>query len=197
MNDDQTHGAASYADSSRLIDHVIVAETAGDLDAELDFLRRSVSTPNPGPLALHLAAAEFAQRGETGSAIVHFTQALERAPTMHVARLQLALLWLIQRSPATAAATLQPLLSEDPASAFAYFATALEALTRQEAGTAAEAIDRGLAMGCDNEALLNDMCTLRSRLDAGRSVEGADAHLATMRHGLAVGAYTSSEDPES
>jgi Tfp pilus assembly protein PilF len=197
MNDHTIDAATGDTDSTRWMQQAIAAQQAGDADAAFDFLKRSIASAQPSPLALHLAAAEFAQRGDPGNAVVCFTRALERSPGMDVARLQLALLWLLQDSPSAAAATLQPLLSAAPTSAVALFATALDALARGQAPIAIDALDRGLATSCDNPALLEDMRVLRARLGAASPAGATDAGLVTMRHGLAVGAYAGSKDPAS
>lgn len=196
MNTHHDNAAAQGDEQSRaLLEQALAAERAGDADGAFALLQRSLATPHPSALAHHLAGAEFAQRGDMGNAVLHFTRALDAMPGLHVARLQLVLLWLTQRSPASAAATLQPLLAAADPTSIGHFARALDALTRDDAAAAIVALDSGIAAGSDNAALLEDMRSLRLRLAA--ALAGADADLAAMRHGLAIGAYASSEDSQS
>src|SRR5437762_1791100 len=90
--------------SRALLAQALAAVQAGDADAAFALLQRSLATPRPSALAHHLAGAEYAQRGDIGNAVLHLTHALEAMPSLHVARLQLALLWLTQDSPASARA---------------------------------------------------------------------------------------------
>jgi predicted Zn-dependent protease len=188
--------AAQGDEQSRaLLAQALAAEQAGDADGAFELLQRSLATPRPSALAHHLAGAEFAQRGDVGNAALHFTRALDAVPGLHVARLQLVLLWLTQGSPTSAAATLQPLLAASDPTSIGHFARALDSLTRDDTAAAIAALDDGIAAGNDNAALLGDMRTLRTRLAA--ALGGSDAELAAMRHGLAMGAYASGEDTPS
>ena len=182
------------AESQALLAQALAAEQAGDADAAFSLLQRSIATPAPSPLAHHLAGAEFAQRNDIGNAVLHFSRALELAPELHIARLQLALLWLTQSSPRSAAATLQPLLDANDETSMGHFARALAALARDDAATAMAWLDSGLAAGHPNAALIGDMRAMRSRLAA--ALYATDPDITTMRHGLAIGAYASSEDQQ-
>lgn len=195
---DTTHAnpaALGDAESQALLAQALAAEQAGDADAAFALLQRSLATPQPSALAHHLAGAEYAQRGDTGNAVLHFTRALDAMPGLHVARLQLALLWLTQGSPASAVATLQPLLAAPDDTSIGHFARALHALARDDAHGAIAAIDSGLTAGDDNAALLEDMRTLRTRLTS--ALAASDADLATMRHDLALGAYANGQGTPS
>ncbi|MBW8760152.1 MAG: hypothetical protein JF586_21375 [Burkholderiales bacterium] len=195
MNFDHDNAAAEGDEQSRaLLAQAMAAERSGDADAAFALLQRSLATPRPSALAHHLAGAEHAQRGDMGNAVLHFTRALDAMPGLHVARLQLALLWLTQGSSASAAATLQPLLAASDPTSIGRFACALDAMTRDDAAAAIVALDSGIAAGSDNAALLEDMRTLRTRLAA--ALAGSDADLATMRHDLAMDAYASSGDAQ-
>ena len=182
------------AESQTLLAQALAAEQAGDADAAFSLLQHSLATPRPSALAYHLAGAEYAQRGDIANAVLQLERALELAPEQHVARLQLALLWLTQHSPASAAITLQPLLAAPDSTAIGHFARALEAMSRDDALAAISCLDSGIDAGDPNVALLSDMRALRMRLVA--ALAATDADLATVRHGLAVGAYASSEDPQ-
>lgn len=195
---DTTHdnpAAQGDEESRTLLAQALAAEQAGDAEAAFALLQRSLATPRPGALAHHLAGAEYAQRGDMGNAVLHFTRALDAMPGLHVARLQLALLWLTQQSPTSAAATLQPLLAASDPTSIGHFARALDALARNDANAAVAALDDGIAAGNDNAALVGDMRALRTRL--ATALSDADADLASMRHGLAMGAYANSGDSQS
>lgn len=195
MNIDHHNAAAEGDEQSRaLLAQAMAAERAGGADAAFALLQRSLATPQPSALAHHLAGAEYAQRGDMGNAALHFTRALDAMPGLHIARLQLALLWLTQGSSASAAATLQPLLAASDPTSIGHFARALDAMTRGDAAAAIVALDSGIAAGSDNAALLQDMRTLRTRLAA--ALVGSDADMAEMRHGLAMDAYASSGDAQ-
>jgi tetratricopeptide (TPR) repeat protein len=198
MNDNfETQAMPSDADSRQWLAQALAAEQAGDAETAFALLKRSIATADASPLAHHLAAAEFAQRGDTANALLHFTRALERAPDLHVARLQLALLWLVEDSPVAAAATLRPLLGAPPVTSIEFFASGLHALTRVDVPAAIAALDRGVALGSDNAALLDDMRKLRTRLAAAVPPTDVDDDLTAARHGLAIGAYENSGDPRS
>lgn len=197
MNKDIDTGAPQAdAGTPSLLQQALEAERRGDGDAAFELLKRSIASPTPNPLAHHLLAAEFMERGEIGNAVLHFTRTLELAPGMDVARLQLALLWLGQGNPAITATTLQPLLDTPPGTALHAFATALSKLSGSDIDGAMASLEAALAADCDNKPLVSDMRTLLDRLRGAKS-SATNHDLAEVHHGLAMDAYAGSTDVDS
>jgi len=134
----------------------------------------------------YLLGAECAQRGEYGDAVLHMTTALEQNPALHVARLQLGLLWLTLGNAAAATATLQPLENLPDGDATRQFGEGLLGLCRDDLGAAAARLRAGISTGSDNAALVADMQRLLDAIEPRLQPAPAQA----VSHEAAISVYT-------
>ena len=74
--------------------------------------------------------AEHAQARQYGDAVLHLSLAVEQAPQLAPARLQLGLLWLTLKAPGHSASILAPLLSAPETDPLRHFAQGIVALGR-------------------------------------------------------------------
>jgi tetratricopeptide (TPR) repeat protein len=146
-------------------------------------------------MAHYLLGAESAQRQRYGDAVLHMTAAVEQAPQLWVARLQLGLLWLTLANPGAARAQLQPLLELPPTDALRLFGEGLLALAADDLAGALRSLSAGLQAGVANPALMADMQRLldateaQLRGGAAATVPGV-GNEAAVSHGMAISAYT-------
>lgn len=138
----------------------------------------------------YLLAAEYAQAGRYGDAVLSFAMAVERAPAFAPARFQLGLLWVTLNAPGQALGVLDPLLSLPESEPFHHFGAALVALCRDALPEALAALERGLALPNDNAALVADMRRLQASLQASQEGSPETAETLETKHGLAVSAYS-------
>jgi len=183
----------SQNQAGRLIEEAMAADAQGDADASAGLLRQSIALQSHNPFAHYLLGADHAARGSIGDAVLHLTKAVEQAPQLHEARLQLALLWLTQDDPRTAGDVVRPLSQLPDTTAMHHFGAALALLASDEPALACAALRQGLAIGCDNPPLMGDMRTLLQRLEnAGRDAHQQEDRQA-MQLGIAINAYAGGE----
>ena len=195
--DSHSHESTATAEAQRLLEAAVQAARIGDDTAALALLQRSVKESRFNPIAHYLLGAEYAQRQQYGDAVLHMTTAVEQAPELWIARLQLGLLWLTLGNPASAQAQLQPLSRLPEGDVLRRFGDALAALCRDDLRTAVEQLRAGLLTGSDNAPLMADMRRLLSAVEERLSASGAataaqaigDAR-AGVSHGMAISAYT-------
>jgi len=177
-----------------LLDAATRASQAGDGEQALLLLRRCVEQYPVNPVAHYLLGAECAQAQRYGDAVVHLTTAVEQAPTLWIARLQLGLLWLTLSNPTAATAALLPLNDLPETDALHHFGRALTALGRDDLPGAASTLQAGLQMGADNAPLLADMRRLLeatlSRMRDSPQPPSAIADARLFSHDLAISAYS-------
>ena len=183
----------SQDQAARLIEQAMAADAQGDADAGVRLLRQSIALQPHNPFAHYLLGADCASRGLNGDAVLHLTTAVEQAPQLHEARLQLALLWLTLDNPRTAGDVVRPLSQLPDTMALHHFGAALALIARDEGELACAGLRQGLAIGCDNPPLMGDMRTLLQRLEnAGRDVR-QDVDRQALQLGIAINAYAGGE----
>jgi tetratricopeptide (TPR) repeat protein len=195
----------STPDAQALLQAAIEANQRGDAERALGLLRQSVAARHLNPIAHYLLGTEYAQAQRYGDAVLHLTSAVEQAPELFTARLQLGLLWLTLANPATAVAQLQPLAGLPDTDALHHFGRGLVHLAGDDLPAARDALARGLAIGSDNAPLLGDMRLLVERIDAMAASAPQQqpaaapgfapdpAALASMQRDIALSAYAARE----
>ena len=176
----------------------IQASDSGSIDEAIALFQRCIALEHQNALAHHLLGAELAQMRRHGDAVLHLTTAVEQDPTLWIARLQLGLLWLTLSNPQAATQQLTPMLQLPAEDALRCFAQALLSLAHDDLATAAARLQDGLAIGCDNRALLADMTQLLQRignaLDSHSAPSAAPAFEASRHsapsHDAAISLYT-------
>jgi len=196
---------SSTPDAQALLQAAIEANQHGDAEQALALLQQSVAAQHLNPVAHYLLGTEYAQTKRYGDAVLHMTTAVEQAPELWTARLQLGLLWLTLANPATAVAQLQPLTALPDTDALHHFGVGLTQLAGDDLAAAHAALTRGLDIGCDNSPLLGDMRLLLSSIESAMQQQQQaaaaatpapaldPATLASMQHGMAISAYTGRE----
>ncbi len=183
----------SRSEADRLVEAAVAADTQGDERASVELLQRCLALAPRHPIAHYLLGAACAQRGDDGNALLHLTTAVEGAPNLLEARLQLGLLWLVTGHPRTASQVLEPLASVAGDQAIGRFGLALRALAGGATAAACEALKQGFELPCGNAALVADMRALLERLQAqiasGHPDPHDDAERQALQHGMAVSAY--------
>jgi len=184
----------SDSDADALVRKALEADAQGDPDRAMALLQRSLAASSINPLAHYLIGAAHAEAGRHGDAVLHLSTAVEQAPLLAEARLQLGLLWLTLGNPSTGADVLRPLASLPSESALHHFGIALVAVAEERASDAAQSLRAGIATPCDNAALVGDMRRLLERVEAAATLPAdLDAELQAAQHGLAISAYGAGE----
>ncbi len=194
--------ASGPAQAEALLHSALQAAHVDDDEAMMALLRDSVRAHHHNPTAHYLLGAGFAQRKQFGDAVLHMTTAVDQAPQMAVARLQLGLLWITQANPAAALAQLGPLAELPEGQAVRHFGEGLSALCRDDLATAEQQLLKGLAAECDNALLRADMQQLLAAVQArlcallpGAQLPAAEA--VSVSHDMAISAYFDTESRES
>lgn len=109
----------------------------------------------PYAAELHfLNGSELAERAEFDTAVSAFRQALVLNPDLHIARFQLAFLYLVNGEAEAAAILLQPLLQNDSADSYLlFFAKGCIAAIQDNISECKQWIERGIAANTQNHAL--------------------------------------------
>lgn len=154
------------SEAARLFDAALSASQAGQGDAAIALWRQYLRRQPAAPLAHYLLGAEHAQAQQYGDAVLHLSLAVEQAPQLAAARLQLGLLWLTLKAPGHSAAILAPLLAAPEADSLRHFAQGIAALGQDALAQAAQSLRAGLALPGDNAALAADMRKLLDRTEA-------------------------------
>lgn len=182
---------AAPEDADALVLAALAADAQGDSERSTTLLQRSLALRHFNPHAHYLLGTAFAEAGRNGDAVLHMTTAVEQAPQLAEARLQLGLLWLTLDNPATAVAVLSPLTTLPADSALHQFGAALVCVGEGRVEAACAALRAGLAIGCGNAPLMGDMRVLLERLEQNSAGDAtAQAELRTLQHGMAISAYS-------
>ena len=130
---------------------------AGRHEQAIDLLiQASAVAPDNGEL-LYLLAAEYAQTGLTMRACELMARAIELAPDLHIARLQLGMLLLSSGNAALGVEVLSPLMTLLPDDWLGYFAKGLVHLCQDEFAECRQMLERGISVNHANPALNSDM----------------------------------------
>lgn len=131
------------------------------------------------PQAHYLLAAELAHVQRYSEAVVQFTLAVEQAPELLPARVQLALLWLTLQSASQCEAVARPLLELPTDNAYHHIGAALTAVSRGDQPAAVEALRTVDTLPLDNAPLAADMKLLLNALLAQSASQPTAAASAT------------------
>jgi tetratricopeptide (TPR) repeat protein len=132
---------------------------------------------NPANAQLrYVFGAELAQRGEYSRAAIEFSTALQLAPALHTARLQLGLLQLSMGQPQLAVEVLAPLESL-PADEFflTLFGRGLTSLAQDDLPQCRKWLQQGIEINSANAALNNDMTLIVRDIDQRLAAAAAAA----------------------
>ncbi len=183
----------SRNEAQRLLEEAMAVDAQGDADRCAQLLRESIALQPVNPFAHYLLGADLVVRGQHGDAVLHMTTAMEQAPQLWEARLQLGLLWLTLDNLQTAATVAQPLTALPDTTAMHHFGAALSLIAAGQVGLASAALRHGLAIGSDNVPLMGDMRTLLQRLEQAQQSASQESDLQVMQLGMAISAYAGSE----
>lgn len=137
----------------------------------LEEMERAIAIDPTNAELRYLFGAELAQRREYPRAAIEFSTALQLAPSLHTARLQLGLLQLSMGQPQQAVGTLAPMESL-PAELYwlTLFQRGLTALAQDQLADSLDWLTQGIAANTSNAPLNIDMTLLinaiQQRLDA-------------------------------
>lgn len=147
----------------------LLAVRQGKHDEAIEHLKAVLETEPDNGVAHFLLGATYAEIAMPERAEASMRAALEHAPDLHIARLQLGLL-LIKLGRSEAVAELEPLLALPQVDELHWFGRALQHVSQEDAASAIEAIERGLACEVENPDLHDSM---RSMLERLRSADDA------------------------
>ena len=179
------------SEADRLVAAALAADAQGDASAFVDLLRRCLALDPLHVQAHYLLGADCAQDGRNGDAILHLSTAVEHAPGLAPARLQLGLLWLSTGNPRTAQQVLAPLAALPDDDVVGRFGVALSALAGNDIAAARAALHEALALPCDHPAMLADIRTVLARLEPVGEEESA------RNPGPGTGAVQAGADPDA
>lgn len=164
-----------HLDAEELKFLAIQASRNSDAQHALLYLKHAMQQqPGDGEL-LYLLAAEHAQLGMYERAAEEMTAALNLKPDMHTARLQLGLLHLTAGRGDAALSVLRPLVGLGSESCFSHFATGLEHLVMDQFPACRAALERGISLNQENQALNADMQKIIDALPAPEEPDTSDA----------------------
>lgn len=180
--------------ASELLEAAVQAAQAGEAERSFELLQRSVAASHLNPAAHYLLGADYAQRQRYGDAVLHMTTAVEQAPELGVARVQLGLLWLTLKNPNASRDVLQPLLQLPSPDALRFFGEGLLALAADDLQGAAGRLAAGLEIGIANLPLMEDMRRLLDAIRVQQTGGATSTAEPVVSHGMAISAYTGGSD---
>lgn len=162
-----THPTLALLDQQELLQLALNAGGASDAGSAIGYLKEAVSRADATAQAHYLLGAEYAQIGLYERAIGEMEAAVALDPTLAVARLQLAMLWLGADNGARAAETLRPLEQLGQTEPLRHFGTGLLLLIGGEKAAAADSLREGIALNDANPALNGDMRNVIAHIEQG------------------------------
>lgn len=143
------------------------------------------------PQAHYLLGAELAHLQRYGDAVVHLTLAVDQAPELLPARVQLALLWLTLQSAAQAESAARPLLDLPADSGYHQVGRALTSLCQGNQGLAIESLRAVQSLGLDNAPLAADMdLLLKALVEQSGASSSARSGSGEVDHEVAISVYS-------
>ena len=133
-------------------------------ESTLQKLQTAISNDPGNAELVYLLGAEFAAQRQYDSAVEQFNAALAIEPNLHTARLQLGLLLLTMAKVEQAMAILEPLDALGDQSPFAHFKLGLQALASDRFDDCIAALERGISLNTENDALNKDMQKIIDRV---------------------------------
>ena len=134
---------------------------------ELQRLRAAIVREPANAELRYLLGAELAQRHEYTEAVAAMHSALDINPKLHVARLQLGMLYMTMSQPDHSLAVWAPLEELDETAALKAFKRGLEALIRDDFPACIGYLQQGIDLNKHNATLNDDMTQLIERVRDG------------------------------
>lgn len=186
---------AADIEPGALLEMALHAIRAGRHEQAIDLLTQaSEASPDSGEL-LHLLAAEYAQTGFYMHACELMARAIDLAPGLHIARLQLGMLHISSGNAAPGIEILSPLMTLLPDDWLGYFAKGLVHLCQDEFAECRQMLERGISLNDANPALNSDMEKILASIasgDGGRAGEPSPS--ATISRSIWMAAYQADRD---
>jgi Flp pilus assembly protein TadD len=176
-------------DQSELLHLALQAARVGDAGNALALFKEATARGDASALAFHGLGAQYAHARMYEQAAVAMRRALELAPGLHAARVQLGLLHLTMATTGQARSVLEPLLALGDDQSYRAFGLGLLALAEDRLAEAATLLRQGAAM--EEGALSEDMLRLAAATEEAQSRVGGDegASAAESQH-ILLSAYT-------
>lgn len=152
-----TNANLAALNQDELFQTALDAGASGDSALAFASLREAAGRPDAGAMTHYLLGAEHAQAGQYDQAIAAMEAALALGPGLHVARLQLGMLYLGGQDAERGVEVLAALERLDDFHPLRHFAAGLSLLTRGEATAALAALEQGISLNFDHPALSADM----------------------------------------
>lgn len=152
-----TNATLAALNQDELFQTALSASAGGDGDKAIACLTEAAGRPDATAMAHYLLGAEHAQVQQYDKAIAAMEAALALDPALHVARLQLGMLYLGARDEVRGGEALAPLERLDGFHPLRHFAKGLLLLTRGEPAAALAALEEGIGLNFDLPALNEDM----------------------------------------
>jgi tetratricopeptide (TPR) repeat protein len=165
----ETH--TQHLDSEELFHLAMAAGLEGQHEKAISLLKQAWAQDPRDPMILYCLGAEHAQIGMHERAMAEMERAIEMAPALDTARIQLALLCFAHALLERGEACLQPLLERQEADCMGHFARGLVALGHDDLLGCRQAVERGITLNVTNAALNDDMVRLLEAIheDAGQT----------------------------
>ncbi|MDO9217955.1 MAG: hypothetical protein Q7U14_11830 [Lacisediminimonas sp.] len=183
-----------------LLKMALHAIRAGRHEQAIDLLTRACeASPYNGEL-LYLLAAEYAQIGLTMCACELMARAIELAPDLHIARLQLGMLHLSAGNAALGIKVISPLMTLLQDDWLGYFARGLVYLCQDEFAECRQMLERGISLNNANPALNSDMEKILASIASGDggseggASEGGASPSVTISRSIWLAAYQADPD---
>jgi tetratricopeptide (TPR) repeat protein len=152
-----TNANLRLLDQAELFHMALQASTGGDSVSAIACLKEAVGRSDATAGAHYLLGAEYAQIQLYDRAIDAMEAAIALDPALHMARLQLGLLYLGKDNSARAVDVLEVLEQLDELDPLQHFARGLLHLVRDEREAAREALEQGISLNTATPALNADM----------------------------------------
>jgi tetratricopeptide (TPR) repeat protein len=152
------------------------ASRKGNRDQAIEHLKAAIAEDESLGPAHFMLGAQYADLGMADRAEACMLRSLELAPDLHIARLQLGTLLLMQGRP-EAKDELAPLMTLPSDDELRCFAEALTHLIDEATPAAIEALERGLACPSANPDIQDQMKALLEKLRGGEGAAPAPVSL--------------------
>jgi tetratricopeptide (TPR) repeat protein len=152
-----TNANLAALNQDELFQTALDAGAGGDGDLAIACLKEAAGRPDATAMAHYLLGAEHAQVGQYDQAIAAMEAALALDPGLHVARLQLGMLYLGGQDAERGVEVLGGLERLGDFHPLRHFASGLSLLTRGEAAAALAALEQGISLNFAYPALSADM----------------------------------------
>ncbi|MBC7381184.1 MAG: hypothetical protein H7346_27615 [Burkholderiaceae bacterium] len=163
---DADAGAEQQLDEDELLHLAMHASGQDRHDLAIGYLKQIVHRNPRNAIATYLLGAEHAQIGLYPRAMEEMQRAVDMAPTLYAARLQLGLLYLTSAMVEESVATLAPLQDLGDENFYSCFSQGLQHLIRDEFADCRHWLQKGMGLNDENLALNGDMQRILDALPA-------------------------------